>query len=628
MWEPGIQKKKIPEDVNAKMLALEGELTDEQAQATLAEFLYANPGFTLQIMGGINLFPFQELMLKGWMTNDYSMAIWSRGLSKSYLCAIFCLLWSLFNPNSRIVIVSMAFKSSRRILEQIEKFVNDTDGALLKNCFSKDMQRRGDEWKWVLPNGASIMAVPLGDGKKLRGIRADVLVVDERNYISNSILNEVVGPFLVSNNNIKAERDITDREDQAIKDGTMTEEERTKFESNIKVIYLSSAGYQFEDMYPQFCKWVDNITGKRKSLEEEVDKDFNINARYFVSRIGYDAAPPGLMNAKTIEEAQNGQMSESVFNREYRAIFTPDSDGYFSAQKMAVCTIPNGKTPCIELTGDRSASYILAIDPSFSSAEYSDYFAMMVLRIVDKKEKKVPMVVHNYMVAGGNMQDHHIYLLFLLKKFNIVYLAIDSSQGDNEFITSANNSKLFKDEKLELVALDADFKKDVHSEISKEIRASYNLSGHKIVQKQPFGTSFQKAANEFLQTSIDYQNVFFASKLAAHEDEGTKAVDTDLSMIKEHEFYKDMSPNQFVEHQDMLMDMVKQQCALIELTTSVLGGHSWDLPQVFRRSKNPSRIRKDGYSALLLGVWATKLYLESQDLPIDDTEGTFTPFSA
>jgi len=628
MWEPGTQKKKVPEDINAKMLALEGELTDEQAQATLAEFLYANPGFTLQIMGGINLFPFQELMLKGWMTNDYSMAIWSRGLSKSYLCAIFCLLWALFNPGARIVIVSMAFKSSRRILEQIEKFVNDTDGALLKNCFTKDMQRRGDEWKWVLPNNASVLAVPLGDGKKLRGIRADVLVVDERNYIPDGILNEVVGPFLVSNNNIKAERDITDREDQAIKEGTMTEEERTKFESNIKVIYLSSAGYQFEPMYDQYCKWVDNIAGKRKSLEEETDKDFNINARYFVSRIGYDAAPAGLMNAKTIEEAQNGQMSESMFNREYRAYFTPDSDGYFSAKKLAICSIKNGETPCIELKGDKSAEYILSIDPSFSSAEYSDYFAMMVLKIVEKNGKKIPMVVHNYMVAGGNLQDHHIYLLFLLKRFNIIYIAIDSSQGDNEFITSANNSKLFQENKVELLAIEADFKKDVHSEISKEIRASYNLTANKITQKQPFNTSFQKAANEYLQAAIDYQNVFFAAKLAAHTEEGMEAAGIDLSALKQHEFYKDMSGNEFVEHQDTLMDMVRQQCALIELSSSALGAQSWDLPQAFRRSKSPDRIRKDGYSALLLGVWATKLYLESQDLPMEDTESTFTPFSA
>lgn len=626
MWETGIIRKKVIKDVNAEMLALEGELTDEQAQATLAEFLFANPGFAMQIMGGINLYPQQEIMMKGWMTSDYSMAIWSRGLSKSWSCAIFCLFWALFNPGSRIVIISFAFRASRRILEQIEKFVNDSDAALLKNCFPKDMMRRGDEWKWTLPNGASIMSVPLGDGKKLRGIRADVLIVDERNYLQNAILNEVVGPFLVSNNNIKEQLHIRQQEDEDIAKGLIKEEDRAVFENNIKVIYLSSAGYQFEDMYPQYCKWVENIRGKRGELEDG-ETDFDTNARYFVSRLAYDAAPPGLINAKTIEEAQNGQMSESVFNREYRAIFTPDSDGYFSAKKLLMATIPKGQSPCIELQGDANAEYIVAIDPSFSSAEYSDYFAMMVLRLVDKKGKWVPMVVHNYMVAGGNLKDHHIYLAFLLKQFNVIYIAIDSSQGDNEFITSANNSKLFKDSKIELLAIEADFKKDVHTEISKEIAQSYNLTMRRYVQKQPFNTSFQKAANEYLQAAIDYSNVYFAGSLTAHDTEGMRALEVNIDFLKDHDFYKDMSNNEFVENQDLLMDMVKQQCALIELTTSVLGGHSWDLPQVFRRSKSPDRMRKDGYSCLLLGVWATKLFLESRSNPVEESESFFSPFS-
>lgn len=607
--------ERIKRDTNEELLKLKGELTDEQAMATFADFLFHNPGFCLELLAGIRLYPIQEIFLRGWMTSNYNMAIWGRGLSKSWSCAAFCLFWALFNPNARIVIISFAFRASRRILEQIEKFVNDADAKLLKNCFPKDMNRKNDEWKWVLPNGASILCVPLGDASKLRGIRAEVLICDEFGYISSNVVNEVLTPFLVSNNNIKEQLKIRERENKLIAEGKMTEAEREKFTSDIKVIYLSSATYQFEDMYKTYCDWIKNSS-----------RDDMLSS-YFVSRLSYEAAPPGLVNEKTIEEAKNGQTSESVFKREYCAIFTADSDSYFSAKKMADCTFKDGEFPCIEITGDKDGEYVIGIDPSFSSAEYSDYFAICVGKLVKKGDKVVPLVVHNYMVPGGNLQDHHLYLYFLLKNFNVVYIAIDSSQGDNEFITSANNSKLFKDNNITLLEIEADFKKDDQSETPAQIKASHNKTIGRIVQKQPFTSSFQKAANEYLQGCFDYKRIFFASKITANESAAVKEMDTDISVLSNHAFYKEMTINQFLEWQDVLIDKLKQQCAMIEYSSSALGTPSWDLPITFRRSKNPDRMRKDGYSALLLMNYACKLFLASREVIQEDTPDTFIPFA-
>lgn len=561
---------------------------------------------------------------------------WSNGFisHNTYLCAIFCLLWALYNPNNRIVLISFAFRATRRILEQIEKIVNDEDATILKACFPKDMSRKNDEWKWILPNGASILCVPLGDGTKIRGIRADTVIIDEANYVNSKILNEVVRPFLVSNNRMNEQMKIDEIQNRLIADGTMKEEDRITLEENTKVISLSSAGFQFEDLYKNFTNYVNNIltldeaaTGKETD-EEQVSRDI----KYFVMRMGYEAAPSGLVNKKIVEEAKGGQFSQSMFDREYRAIFTPDSGGYFSAQKMKLCTVEDGMAPCIELVGDKASDYILAIDPSLSSAEYSDHFAMCVLKIVKKGDKQIPLVVHNYAVAGGNMKDHHLYLAWLFKHFNIVYLAIDSSQGDNEFITSANNSKLFKDIGLELIDIDADFKKDSNPNIGKEIKNSHNKSINRIVQKQPFTSAFQKNANELLQASFDFKNIMFAGKLAANSVEYERYTGLDISALTNtHPYFKDggkpISLNDFMEDQDRLMDLVKQECSLVELKTSGLGNQSWDLPEAFRRSKSPDRVRKDNYSALLLGNYAFKLYTESQAFETQEEDHSFVPFS-
>ena len=80
----------------------------------------------------------------------------------------------------------------------------------------------------------------------------------------------------------------------------------------------------------------------------------------------------------------------------------------------------------------------------------------------------------------------------------------------------------------------------------------------------------------------------------------------------------------FVNHQDALIDLVKKECALIEIKTSSLGNTSFDLPaHMKKQQKNPARVRKDNYSALVLGNWALKLYLESQDRPQESEEAEF-----
>lgn len=611
MWEEPKIKKSLKKDLTKELLDLRGELTEEQARATLAEFLYNNPAFLMDLVAGIKMYPFQEIIIKGWMKNDYNMAVWGRGVSKSWTVAIFAIIWAIFNPGNRIVIVSFAFRASRRILEQCEKFINDKDAIFLRSCFPKDLTKGNDEWKWTLPNGSTIQSLPLGDGTKIRGIRADTLIVDEFAYLPETVIGEVLQPFLVANNKIKEQRETQEREDARIAEGIMTEAERTVIEENIKVIFLSSACYQFEHMYTRYNEWIENVRAEKGSK-----KDTGVS--YFVSRIGYEAAPDGLVNKKVIEEAKQ-TTSEQVFDREYRAIFTPDSSGFYSAKKMQACTIPDGESPCLELVGEKNAEYGISIDPAMSNSENSDDFAMCVWKIVKKKDgRKIPLIVHNYAVSGGDLKDHISYFFFILKHFNIVWIAIDSSQGNSvEFINSANQSRLFKEHKIELIDIDADFKKDDFTDLPKEIKRSYNKQIGRIVQKQPFGSVFQKAANEYMQGCIDFKNILFGGKIAANSEASAAAMDVDISMLQNHKEFKDMTITEFIENQDYLIDLVKKECALIEVKTTVLGSQQFDLPQNLRRSTSINKVRKDSYSALLLATWANKLFNESMTINVE-----------
>lgn len=624
MWEVGHNTIKPVPDVNADFATLEGELTYEEAQAGLAEFFFHNPSFTVDLLAGIKLFPYQEILLKGWSASDFSMAVLGRGMAKSYTVALFCLLWTLFNPRSRVVVASFSFRASRSILDQCFKFCQEKNAVLFAANFphNKDwgLTRGTDLWEWTTPNFSSIKCLPLGDGTKIRGQRADILIIDEAAYLPEPVVGTVLQPFLASHGNITEQQTIREIETEKIARGEMAEADRTLLEDTKKIIFLSSACFQFEHLYRRYQEWIKNITNDGSNPNEPKP-----TASYFIARMGYEAAPEGLVNKKVIEDAKKNT-SEAIFDREYRAIFTKSSGGYFSALKMHECTIVDGDgAMTMELRGDKDAEYVVAIDIALSSAEDSDHFAIQVLKIVKRETDgaRLPMLVHSYAVAGGDLKDHTLYFYYILKHFNVVYIAVDASQGDSvEFLNSSVQSALFKGAKLTLSDIEADFKTDDFSNVTKEVKRSYRFTEGRIVQKQPFSSVWQRAANEYMQACFDHRNALFAAHIRGNGAAASSAISTAesiLPMLREHSQFKEMTAAEFIEQQDTLVDLTKKECAMIVVSQSELGSQKWGLPQSIKRTTGPNRVRRDSYSALLLGIWATKIYLES--LTMDVQEG-------
>jgi hypothetical protein len=622
MW---IESKKVGrdnKDWNAELRNIKGSLTDEEARVSLCQFLRHNLKFTTFILTGIRLAPYQSLLVKAWFKKNFCLNVLGRGCGKTFSAGIFALLYAIFFPNEHILVVSATFRSSRRILEAIDKLARGRGGALLMQAFGTQMKKGNDMYTISFKNGSSISAVPLGNSDKLRGLRCSVLILDELLLIPKIVVETILMPFLSASANIPEKMRIRSIEDRLIKKGVMKEEDRRKFESTAKLIGLSSASFTFDYLYEMYQSYLDKIN------KGECD------GRYFVSQLSYEVVPKDLLDPSIIDEMVNGSMSKAVVDREMRAMFTSGSEGYFSAVKMKACSIPDGEKPSVELVGKPEDQYVLAIDPSFSSAEHSDNFAMCLMKIVEKKDgRKIGMVVHQYGVAGGDLKSHICYLHYILTCFNVVYIAIDSSGGDsNEFISSANNSKVFKDSKIEILDIEADFNKDDYVNLPTQIKRSYNKGAGRIVQKQGFNAVFQRAANEHLQACLDFKQILFASKAASLTDAGSlvEGVEHLLTPLKNHESFnnpEENSPLTFLEEQDRLLDQVKKECALIEPRLSALGTMTFDLPTSLKRSRSPNRPRKDNYSALFLCNFALKLYLESQSVEVEEIPETFTPFA-
>lgn len=603
---------------------MNGELEETEARITLIDFLRSNLHLTVELLSGVKLAPYQEITLKAMLDRNRSMCIWGRGCSKSFIAAIFCFLQALFEPKSKIMIAGPTFRTSRIIFETyLEKIVKSPGAELLMQAFGGPPSKKNDQYRWDI-NGGLITAIPL-NGEKIRGFRANVLAIDEYLLMPQDIIENVLKPFLSVPLDIDERMEIRELEDSLIAEGRLQESQRIKFTNMSKMVALSSASYTFENLYDTYNQWIHNI----KSPEDVVESEEEEALTYFVSQLSYEALPKHMIDQSVANEAKNGGSSRASFQREYCAQFVDESDGYFSAKKMNECTLKSGDNPTALIAGRPNKKYILAIDPNYSKSKTADFFAMAVLELDD--ERKDGTLVHGYARAGSDLKTHIRYLYYLLSSFDIEMIIIDNA--DFAFIDAANESALFltKGIRLKFFDVDTDLDGPDYNQMLITAARQYNKENKVMCFKQVATLDFIRRSNQYLQFCIDYKKIWFASRIQDSPQEFEKAVntriDTSLLPLKAVAGSTDNETliTELAELQDVIIYQTKQQCAMIELTTTTKGTQTFDLPHHLKNDTTEKRARKDNYTALLLGNWAVKFYYDMKN-STPAPQGTFVPF--
>jgi len=618
-WDKGSQKRKDKEDFNDFLSSIDGYIEDEEeAKILLYKFLRENITFSTSLLSGVDLFPFQHMAIKAMFETDYTLGVWSRGMSKSFTTGIYAFLDAILNQGVEIGILSKSFRQSKMIFKKIEDIAAKPEARLLAQCITHK-SKNNDEW--LMEIGRSrIRALPLGDGSKLRGFRFHRIIIDEFLLMPERIYNEVIVPFLsVVENPVEREK-MHQAETTLIEQGKMKEEERYKWPNN-KLIALSSASYKFEYLYKLYEQFEFLINGK---IEEEGD------ATRCIMQFSYDCAPKKLYDENLILQSK-ATMSQSQFDREFGAIFTDDSSGYFKTSRMAQCTTPDGESPSVEVAGDSSSKYILSFDPSWAESESSDNFAMHIIKINDDTMQGT--VVHGYALSGTNLKHHIKYFHYLLKSFNIVAIVGDYN-GGVQFVNACNESSLFKDSKIKIKTLTSDFEKpENYQDDLKNAKAEYDLNERRYCILRKPTSNWIRNANELLQANFDHKRIWFASRAmddSYHEQikkkipiDSIKYLNTSDSEVTNSSGAKMID---FVEHQHDMINLTKSECALIQIKTTAQGTQTFDLPDTLKRTTGPNKARKDSYSSLVLGNWMVKIYYDFQNYKASSQAiSSFTP---
>ena len=201
------------------------------------DICYANLTFAVfSIMkwkdGPLELAPFQSVILRMLWDKTFPILLMTRGGGKTFMLAVYSLLRAILVIGSKIVIVAASFRQSKLVFDYIEQIYNYS--PIVQAAVTK-IARPNDSREMYIGT-SSIRALPLGNGEKIRGVRATDIVCDEYASIPEEIFQVVVRGFAaVAADPIEQARQIY-MENQLIKQGILKEEERKKLQSN-KIFY-------------------------------------------------------------------------------------------------------------------------------------------------------------------------------------------------------------------------------------------------------------------------------------------------------------------------------------------------------------------------------------------------------
>jgi len=315
-----------------------------------------------KVLCGIDLFPLQAAVYQEIYTRPYVILVGSRGFAKSWGGALTLMLKAGLTasevhggPGMKAVIVGSGFRQSKIVFEYMEQIWAKSP-VLRSICGPNDGPKREQDRFTMRINGNTITAIPLGDGSRIRGIRANVIFVDEFNSVSEEIFETVVQGFAAvssdpaANVEYYAERkslmaDIQKGGTDAI--GALKELEQTYNVSQNQIIISGTAGYHFQplykafDRYKKFIESGGNITKLKQSMPNEEIPDGFDHKDYSICRIPYALVKDetfGFMDEKTIARAKV-TMDEDRYLNEFETVFTADSLGFFKASTIHNNTI-------------------------------------------------------------------------------------------------------------------------------------------------------------------------------------------------------------------------------------------------------------------------------------------------
>ena len=577
--------------------------------------------WTVKQLLNIDLLPEQVVILQELWSKSFPMYIASRGFGKSFLLAVYSTLRCLLIPGSKIVIVGAAFRQSKVIFEYMDVIWRNAP-IFRSLCSDASGPRRDVDRCTLKVNDSWTIAVPLGDGSKIRGLRAHTIIADEFNSIPVEIYETVVAGFAaVSKDPAGNVKEAATR--KAMKEaGVWTEKQEETFSQRHKnqSILSGTAGYDFEpyaDYWRKYQKTIKSGGKTEKMIEDGEASDIpdymrRLNHREFaIIRMPYELIPEGFMDDQQVSRSR-ATMHSGIYLMEYGACFAKDSQGFFKRSIIESCVAhdknvakDNWPAWCdtafdAVTRGSSDKKYIFGIDP----ASEVDNFAIIVMELHQEHQR----VVYSWTTNKKDFQNRkklgltevNDYYGFCVRKirdlmqvFPCVKIGLDS-QGGGYAIAEGLRDPDKMDPALNEVA--------ILPIIEDKEKETDRLPGLHILEYINFASAeWTTQANHGLRKDMEDRFILFP-----RFDNATLGLVTKTDEMRFKKLKEQIGDSSALKLYDTLEDVVmeieelKTELSTIMVSRTASGREKFDTPEIKLGTGKKGRMRKDRYSALVI----------------------------
>ena len=554
----------------------------------------------------VQLLPSQALFLEEIWTRKFPMLIATRGFVKSFMLSLYCVLRALILPKRKIVVVGAAFRQSKVLFEYMETIWRNS--PMLRDVCDGDSGPRRDTDRCTLRlNDSTITCLPLGDGQKIRGQRANDIIADEFASIPREIFENVVAGFAaVSADPIENVKRVAAQK-KAEELGVVLEEEQREVQKDNQIVLSGTAYYDFNHFSTYWKKWKSIIQsrGRFNKLREIFGEDPPENfdwTQYSIIRMPYELLPKGFMDADQVARSK-ATVHAGIYQMEYGACFTRDSQGFFKRSLIESCVAKednkvkdsNGEQVAFEanLIGDKNRKYIFGVDP----ASEVDNFSIVILEIHPAHRRIVHCWTttrseHKEKVKRGYVSETDFYaycarkIRDLMLLFPCLHIAMDAQGGGVAVMESMHDKDKIKEGEVAIwPVIDDDKAKDTDDE-----------QGLHILEMCQFAKyDWLAEANHGMRKDFEDKALLFPD------------FDSLSLVISEHQDTEKGRMFDTLEECILDIEELKDELAMIQMTQTSAGRDRWDTPQVVIGTGRKSKIRKDRYSALLMANMAARV---------------------
>lgn len=340
----------------------------------------------------------------------------SRGLGKTYMCAIFCSFRAVMYPGTKICIASGTRGQAINVLEKIMQEIKPRSPEFALEINEKETQMNGTKAIIQFKNGSYIKVVT--SGESARGNRAHILIIDEFRLVHKDVIDTILRKFLAS------------EREPLYSELTKEEKKEQKKKERNKTMFFSSAYFQDHWSYRK-------CTDTCRFMLDDRRHDFICGFPWQL------AVEEDLLRLDDVEE----QMAESDFTEikwamEMDAVFWGAGDGSFfdygSVSKNRQIKYPllppeyskklgNDKRVTIQpkVTGEMR---ILSVDIALMSSKKNnnDATAIFINQMMPSKSgRHMNNIVYCDTMEGVHTEDLALRIRKLFDDYQCDYIVLD-----------------------------------------------------------------------------------------------------------------------------------------------------------------------------------------------------------